>query len=143
MKTKTIISGLLVSFLLLGLGYCGNSNRDKEEKVTKESYVEDMQNYAKPICEKMMSCMAEEMKKHMPNVDDAQIEKLKEQCVSNMIKFSKEDIKDIEETKKENLPTREEMQACLDALSNATCDQIRNNQIEACNKLNKYSTNPQ
>jgi len=128
MKTKNILLVLLMMSYIL-IGYCGK--KDKESEKSMEMI--EREKFAHSICDKMISCMAESMKSQLDTIE-SQKNLLKEQCVKGMLKFTKEDTKNKQNQEAITI-SKEDLQQCLNALNNATCEQIIQNQIEACKKL--------
>ncbi len=134
MKIKNYITICLFFILILVLGFCGK----KEEPQKKE---EELQLQYEAICEKMMNCMLETLKAQNFPGSEQQIQKFKQQCKENMVKYSKSETqKEYKEYKddaksSEKKVSYEEIKACLNAIKDASCEKIMNNQVVECSKL--------
>lgn len=135
MKKHNLIN-IFIFLTILGLtGECG-----KKEETSQKNPFTDPQQMADVICNKMFDCIMQEAKMiNLPN-GEVQIKTLKENCKSTMIQYiEKQAKKEVKEIPKDGA-TQEEIVACFNAIKNATCEEIKNNQIQACNELNKYTT---
>ncbi len=137
MKKQNLLTNLFSVIFILGLlGYCGK----KEEKKSEiKNPFDDPQQVAEVICNKMFDCVIEQAMVNMPNVD-MQMKTLKENCKTTIIKYQEKEIKKEAKGTSTDSPTQEEISACFNAIKDATCEQIKNNQVPACTALNKYTT---
>lgn len=137
MKRQFLFINIFSIIFILGLiGYCGK----KEEKTNQTiNSFSDPQQVAEVICNKMFDCLMEEAKAmNMPNAD-IQIKTMKDNCKSAMVKYQEKEVKKEAKDTPSGGPTQEEITACFNAIKDATCEQIKNNQVPACNELNKYT----
>jgi hypothetical protein len=114
MKIKHFIFTML---LILGLQVvvgCG-----KKENANLQEY----ENSAKQLCDKLISCVVEPMKGQAMAMN-VEVDAFKKQCEKSIIKALQEN----------KIP---QFKPCVDAISNATCEQIQKNQIEACTSINQ------
>ncbi len=115
MKIKNLILTILLIISLGLFGYCKKEN--------KQENIQEYEKSAKQLCDKLISCVVEPMGGQAMNMK-LEIETFKKQCEKSII----------EALQKNKLP---QFQSCLDALSNATCEQIQKSQIEACSSINQ------
>jgi len=115
MKIKNLIFTIL---LIIGLGLFGYCKKEN-----KQENLQEYENSAKQLCDKLISCVVEPMKGQAMAMN-IEVDAFKKQCEKSII----------DALQKNKLP---QFKSCVDALSNATCEQIQKNQIEACSSINQ------